>query len=93
MLNTKNDKTTQKHEGGDIWEEIAQDSLVGKKIVEVRYMTEKEKDSWGWYGRPVCILLDDGTWITPMKDDEGNDGGAIAITAVKEENDTVLPVQ
>ncbi len=92
MLNTKHDKTVKKHSGGNKWEKIAQDSLLGRRIVSVRYMTEKERDSWGWSNRGVCILLDDETWITPMRDDEGNDAGAIAITAVEEKDDNILPV-
>jgi len=51
--------------------------LVGKKITKVRYMTEAERDQIGWYGRPIVILLDDGTALYPSRDDEGNDAGAI----------------
>lgn len=51
--------------------------LVGKKITKVRYMTEKERDQIGWYGRPIVIVLDDGTALYPSRDDEGNDAGAI----------------
>ena len=52
---------------------------MGKKIVKVEWMTEGESENIGWYSRPVCIQLDDGTWIFPMADDEGNDGGALAV--------------
>ena len=31
----------------------------------------------GWHNQPVQILLDNGTWLTPTSDDEGNNGGAI----------------
>jgi hypothetical protein len=51
--------------------------LVGKKITKVRYMTEAERDEIGWCGRPIVILLDDGTALYPSRDDEGNDAGAI----------------
>jgi hypothetical protein len=51
--------------------------LVGRKIQEVRYMTEKEADDMGWCDRPVVILLDDGTMLWPSKDDEGNAAGVI----------------
>ena len=33
-----------------------------------------------WYKRPISILLDDKIWITPIMDDEGNDGGAMSTT-------------
>ena len=69
------------------WNKKANDLLVGRKIVKVEWMNDKEKDEIGWYSRPVCMQLDDGTWIFPMADDEGNDGGALAVGA----NET-LPV-
>ena len=33
-----------------------------------------------WDNRPVRIILEDGTNIFPMRDDEGNDGGAMFTT-------------
>jgi hypothetical protein len=51
--------------------------LVGKKIVKIQYMTEKVAEEQGWYRRPIQIKLEDGTWLTPSQDDEGNDGGSI----------------
>ena len=50
-------------------------------------MTSKETDNMGWSSRPLCMQLDDGTWIFPMRDDEGNDGGALAVG-----DDETLPV-
>ena len=37
----------------------------------------------GWHHHPVQILLDNGIWITPRSDDEGNNGDAIH-TNIKE---------
>jgi hypothetical protein len=51
--------------------------LVGKKIVRVEYMTKKLAEEQGWYKRPIQIRLNDGTWLTPSMDDEGNDGGSL----------------
>jgi len=51
--------------------------LVGKKIVKIQYMTEKDAEEQGWYRRPIQIRLEDGTWLTPSQDDEGNDGGSL----------------
>jgi hypothetical protein len=51
--------------------------LVNKRIVKVEYMTKKLAEEQGWYKRPIQILLNDGTWLTPSQDDEGNDGGAL----------------
>ena len=43
----------------------------------------------GWYSRPVAFLLDNGVWIFPSADDEGNNGGALFTT---DRNNSVLPV-
>ncbi len=51
--------------------------LVGKKIVNVQYMTEKDAREQGWDERPIQIKLEDGTWLTPSGDDEGNNGGSL----------------
>ena len=52
---------------------------MGRKIVKVEWMTEGESENIGGHSRPLCMQLDDGTWIFPMADDEGNDGGALAV--------------
>ena len=75
------------------WENEAEEYLLGKRIISLKYMTSSEAEELGWYDRPLCILLNDGTWIVPQRDDEGNDGGALHISNPKDtENDTVLPV-
>ena len=60
--------------------------LVGKSIVSIRYMNDREMEMFGWYKRPVIILLNDGTFVVPQSDDEGNDGGAIALIKGKKFN-------
>lgn len=52
-------------------------SIVGKKVVEARYMTEKEKDEFGFECKGVKIVFNDGSWLVPSRDDEGNDAGAL----------------
>ena len=47
--------------------------LVGKKIVKVEYMNQTDAEEQGWYKRPIQIRLEDGTWLTPSQDDEGNE--------------------
>tara|TARA_B100000579_G_scaffold297985_1_gene248071 strand:+ start:54598 stop:54840 length:243 start_codon:yes stop_codon:yes gene_type:complete len=54
--------------------------LVGKTIVKIEYMHEDVVETNMWSSRPICILLDDGNWIYPMCDDEGNNGGAMGTT-------------
>ena len=74
------------------WKERANDLLLNKKIVAVEWMTEDESENIGLYSRPVCLKLNDGTWIVPMRDDEGNDGGALSISADIPEKEEVLGV-
>ena len=49
-------------------------------------MNDREMEMFGWYSRPIIILLNDNTFIIPQKDDEGNDGGAIALIKGKKFN-------
>jgi len=60
-----------------MWIERINKLLVGKKIVKVEYMTEELAKEQGWYKRPIQILLNNGIWLTPSMDDEGNDGGSL----------------
>ena len=71
------------------WEKVASDQLLGKKIVTVRYFTTEEAEDMGWTGRPVAFQLEDGLWVYPSRDDEGNDGGALFTSHDKE---PVLPL-
>jgi len=71
------------------WENIAIKQLVGRKIVNVRYMNDAEAEEYGWYNRPVINILDEGNIIFPSADDEGNDGGAIF---TNDDKQPVLPV-
>jgi hypothetical protein len=61
------------------WTESARKHLVGRTITAVRYQTTKEAGENGWFSRPIEITLDNGTTIVPMRDDEGNDAGAISV--------------
>jgi len=65
------------------WTDKIAKHLIGRKITKVEYIPTEEMDENMWYKRPISILLDDGHWITPMMDDEGNDGGAMC-TTIKE---------
>ena len=50
--------------------------LKGKTISNIRYLTDEEMEMFGWYKRPMVIVLNDNTQIVLQSDDEGNDGGA-----------------
>jgi len=73
-----------------IWNQTANKLLLGKRIIKVEYMGSKEAEDTMWHNRPVRIILDDGTNILPMSDDEGNDGGALWLGNKNKED--VLPV-
>ena len=71
------------------WNEVAQKLLLGKKIVNVRYLSKEEMDDMGWYVRTVAFQTEDGLWFFPSRDDEGNDGGALFTS---DEKHSCLPV-
>ena len=72
------------------WTELIAKHLVGRKITKVEYIPQDEMDENMWYKRPISILLDDEHWITPIMDDEGNDGGAMSTTFTKLETIPVI---
>ena len=74
------------------WQKTSKKWLVGKKIVDCRYMSNDEMNETLWNNRPICLLLDDGTWIIPQCDDEGNDGGALYVSNSVKDKYEVLPV-
>ena len=59
------------------WNKRAREVLLGKTIVSVNYMTQKDADELMWYKRPIVFKLSDGTICYLSSDDEGNDGGAL----------------
>tara|TARA_R110002049_G_scaffold31932_4_gene107185 strand:+ start:592 stop:849 length:258 start_codon:yes stop_codon:yes gene_type:complete len=73
-----------------MWNKKAEQVLLGKRIVEVSYVSSKEAKSIMWYNRPISFTLDDGTRLMVQRDDEGNDGGALWYAIKDGEN--VLPV-
>ena len=73
----------------DIWASEARKILVGRTIAAVRYMTEEEAADSDFDSSPIVIIFDDGSYIFPMRDDEGNDAGALATS---NEDTPTLPV-
>ena len=59
------------------WTKLSAKHLLGKKITKVFYMPEDVTEEIGWYKRPLMLQLDDGSYLYPQMDDEGNDGGAL----------------
>tara|TARA_R110000765_G_scaffold92493_3_gene174731 strand:- start:1626 stop:1922 length:297 start_codon:yes stop_codon:yes gene_type:complete len=63
----------------EYWTKRISKKLVGRKIVQVEYFSSREAEESMWDNRPVTFLLDNGMWLYPMRDDEGNDAGAIGV--------------
>lgn len=61
----------------EFWGNKSSNFLVGKKVRRVRYLTDEERDDLGWFRSPLVIEFEDGHWLVPMSDDEGNDGGTL----------------
>jgi hypothetical protein len=40
-------------------------------------MKDEEMEMMGWYSRPICFFLNDGTTCFLSQDEEGNDGGCL----------------
>lgn len=79
------------HELNTYWVNKSEKVLKGRVIKSVRYLTDDEMVDMGWYKRPICIELDNGTLCIPSMDDEGNDGGSLFYQEKGKELD-VLPV-
>ena len=52
-------------------------------------MMPSEAKASGWYYQPILLILDDGTALCPMSDDEGNEAGSIACIGDKVEVETI----
>lgn len=59
------------------WTDKARKLLVGKTIAEVRYLTDEEQKALDWYSKGITIFFEDGSYIFPSKDGEGNNAGAL----------------
>ena len=59
------------------WNKQAKKDLLGRKIVQVKYVDSEEAKSYMLYKRPISFTLDNGTRLMVQQDDEGNDGGAL----------------
>ena len=72
------------------WNKQAKKVLLGKKIIQVKYLESEEAKDYMWNNRPISFTLDDNTRLIVMCDDEGNDGGALCY--LNKDTDDVLPV-
>lgn len=59
------------------WVKYAQEHLMGRTIVSVRYLSKEEAKGMYWTAQCLVITLNDGTVLFPSRDDEGNGAGTI----------------
>ena len=59
------------------WTEAAKAVLLGRTIVEVRYLNDQEMDDLDWESKSLVFKLDNGIECILCSDDEGNDGGTL----------------
>ena len=59
------------------WLNRVSEQLKGKTIVSISYLTKKKASEMDWYRRSIVLQLNDGSYLIPKRDDEGNDGGAL----------------
>ena len=65
----------------EFFKKKAEEALVGRTIVSVGYMLQKEIDIMGWTKSPLIILLDNGDTIVPSMDEEGNEAGCYFLSS------------
>ena len=89
-INGKEYNLENEKECTEYWTKTAENVLLKRKIVRVEYMKDKECNEYMWYKKPITFILDNGTRVIAMQDDEGNDGGVL--TCLTEDKEEVLPV-
>jgi hypothetical protein len=65
-------------------------ALEGHRIVKARYLTKAECSEYAWSRSTLVLVLDDGTVLFPMQDEEGNDAGTLMVVQ-RFGNTTCLP--
>ena len=62
------------------------DAVVGQKIVAIKPVTPELYRGMGWDGprfgentTSIVLVLEDGTWLVPLRDDEGNGPGSLRV--------------
>ena len=85
MANLNDPKVRTKY-----WNKVANNVLLNRSIVKVEYMQDKECNDYMWFKKPITFVLDNGTRVIAMQDDEGNDGGVL--TCLTHDKEELLPV-
>ena len=59
------------------WTRFAYDILVGRKIVNVQYLSKQDCENMGWDESGIALILDNGDTVIVQQDDEGNGPGSL----------------
>lgn len=60
------------------WIDRARELLVGRTIVDVHWLSDAEMQANLWSTTCPVLILDDGTQLIPVADDEGNQAGVVS---------------
>lgn len=74
------------------WQKKAEKQLLGRKIVALRWISTQEAEDMDWFNRPIVLELDDGKFLIPQSDNEGNDGGTLWIHKDSQAEWNIMPV-
>lgn len=74
-------------ENRQYWDGKIKEQLIGRRIVDARYLTREEQESFGWYRSGVVLFLgkkgkepnDTLVQVVVMQDSEGNGPGCLDI--------------
>jgi hypothetical protein len=63
-------------------QQVEASPFIGQKIIGARRLNagELEREGWDWvlpHQTPTCIILENGTILYPMQDEEGNGPGVL----------------
>lgn len=75
-----------------MWTARAAKLLVGRTITAVSYLDAQDAGELDWFGRSICIELDNGVVLFASSDDEGNGPGALFTTDPTLPTIPVLPL-
>lgn len=65
------------------------EDVIGKTIVDIHILTEEETERvfWGGGRGGFAFVMDDGTWLVPSSDEEGNGPGTAFVGPFDSEDD------